>query len=146
MSTSTLPAVLTALQAALDGLSGLDGVSVFSGPAGDSQTLECVELGAEIPMTSEPAAMNGLRKEEYSIDGSVFSIKPGAGETVIQAARTRAFAMYAYIETYLNDTPTIGGTCTDSNLEQSKVKQSYLPDGRMCAIEFTINVTAFVNP
>jgi len=146
MSTSTIPAVLDALVDALKAVPGLSGVGVFSGPAGDSGVVECIEIGSEIQITESAAGMGGIRDERFDVEGSVFAIKPGASEAAIRAARDRAFDLFAEVETYLNDNHTVGGTCATTDISKGTVKQGYFQDGRICSIEFTVAVTSFVNP
>ncbi len=146
MSTSTIPAVLDALVAALALRSGLVGVGVWSAPAGDSKYLENIEFGAEIDIDQSSVTMGGGRQETYRIDGGIGITKAGAGEDTIKAARDRCFALLAELEAYLNDNPTIGGTCMDADLDTGQMKQGYQTNGRTCSVEFAITVRAFINP
>lgn len=152
MSTSTIPAFLDALADALAALPALASASVFSAPAGDSRPRVAIELGMdsdgndEIEMNDAPMTMNGQRVEEYAVPGWTYATDPRAGETGIRAARDAAFALYAAVETYLNDYPTVGGTCVDADLERGKIRQPYGPEGHACFIDFTIRVRATKNP
>lgn len=146
MSTSTIPAVLSGLVDALVLRAGLSGVVVLSAVGGDTRTVDTIELGLEVDITEAPFTMGGSRLEEYDISGVVAAVRPGAGETVIRTARLRAFALFAEVESYLNDNPTIGALCLDTDIVSGKLRQGYGPDGRHAELEFKVHVKAIINP
>lgn len=146
MSTSTIPSVLDGLVDALALVAALSGVGIYSGPAGDSRGVDTIELGIEVTIDETPMALGGTRLEKYALDCEVYSVNPGAKETGIRAARDSVFTLFAAIETYLNDNPTIGGLCLDADLAAGKLKQGYSPEGRHASLEFKINVQAVINP
>ena len=145
MSTSSIPTVLDALVDALKLRPGLSGVGVFAAPAGDSGPVECLEF-TEIELEEEARSMGGNRLESYTLKAAVFTISPGAGAVPAGKARERALAIVAEVETYMNDDPTIGGTCLDSDFISATIKQGYTPEGRVCQTEITIRVQAMKNP
>lgn len=118
----------------------------MSGVGGPNQLPEQVSLGEEVELADEPMTMGGNRLENYSVSGFLWVEKAGADETVIREARDRAFDIFAAIETYLNDTPTVGSTVLDADLEANSCKNMMSPEGRVCVIEFTVRVRAAKNP
>ncbi len=146
-STCTIPLALDTITAGLKLRTGLIGVKVFSGPVTqDDAGLECIAFG-DVHGTEDPEAMVGEREEDYVIEGTLLAVKSGAGETVIKAARDRAFAIYAEIEAYLNDDNTLGGRVLDAEPARvPDVEQVIQPEGRECYLDFGIRVRAIKNP
>ncbi len=146
MSTSQVAVVLDDLRAGLVLVDALADVAVFSGPvAVDEAGLECVAFG-DARLTEEPAAMGGTREERWTIDGEIRILRAWETdtETTIAAARARALALFAAVETYINDTYT--GTLPDVSISDGELRQTYLPEGRVCSVLFSVLVTAFKNP
>jgi hypothetical protein len=146
MMTSTIPDFLDALVDALATLSALQNVTIASGLAGPTVALEEVAIGYQVDIDEQPRTMGGNRLETYSVAGHLAIEKPGAGEDAIRNARDRAFEVYAAIETYLNDYPTVGSTVLDAEIRAGQVRNNIAMEGRTCEIEFTINVRAAINP
>jgi cell division ATPase FtsA len=146
MSTSTIPAFLNELVDTLATLEGLQQVTISSGLAGPTVALEQVAIGAQVEVDDQPLTMGGNRLETYTVSGELIIEKPGAGEDAIRNARDRAFEVYAVIETYLNDYPTVGGTVTHAQLQRNQVRNNIAMEGRTCEIDFDIHVRAAKNP
>lgn len=143
MATSTVPAVLDALRTALDARPGLDGVSIFTGPAGDEAGLESIEFFDVEDWSLEFANLGGSKRdEEYSLQGFVWIVKPGAGETTIKAARDRAIAIYIEIESQLRTDPKVGERLLWALPNTARLTQRMSDKGRVAILEFTVRCKA----
>lgn len=145
MSTSTIPAVLDELRTQLTAVSALSGVTISTARLGTEDPPEAIVF-ADVSMSEELMAMGQMRRETYTIDGMIYIQKPGANETAIKAARDRAFALFAAVETYLSDNPTINSKCLDSDIKAVKLTQAVAPNIRIAFIEFAIEVDATKEP
>jgi hypothetical protein len=146
MSTAVVGSVLDSIRSGLVAVTALKDVNVFSGPVPlDEAGLECVAFG-DARLAEEPAAMGGEREERWTVDGEIRVLKSweGTTETTIAAARTRALAIYAAVETYINDTYT--GSLPDVSMSDGELRQSYLPDGRVCSVLFSVLIVQLKNP
>lgn len=146
MSTAVVGTVLDSIRAGLIAVTGLSGVNVFSGPIPFEEAgVECIAFG-DARLNEEPAAMGGVREERWTVDGEIRVVKAwqGTTEQTIKAARDRALAIYAAVETYINDTYT--GSLPDASMSDGDLKQSYLPDGRVCSVLFSVLITELKNP
>ncbi len=146
MSTTCIGTVLDSIRAALVLRSNLAGVNVFSGsvPA-EIAGVECIAFGNGL-LDEEAMAMGGNRLEVWRIGGEIRIVKPWAGsvEETIKAARDRAVAIKAELETHLNDTYT--GTLPDVDLVTGEIEQTFIPDGRVCSLGFEFVIKAAKNP
>lgn len=146
MSTSAIGTILDAIRTALVARSGLTGVNVFTGgvPIEDAG-LECIAfLGATL---DEAANTNGgNRLETWRVQGATQVIKPwqGTTEESIKAARDRALAIFAELETHLND--TYKSELPVAEITDGELTQFYSPEGRMCDLSFTMTIRAVKNP
>lgn len=151
-TTTTIHAVMTALQAQLAALDGLVGVTVASGDLAGDTPREAVLLTNVDDWNQEWGALGNLRvRETYTVEGLIGIIRPGAGETAIQAARARATALVGAIQTYLRSS-TIHGDAVDGITLQGTVKRAaFAPrrmtdllhtDGHLCLVEFGIAIEA----
>jgi hypothetical protein len=145
MSTSSIPTVLDELRTKLMAVTALAGVTVSTAPLGTEDPPEAIVF-SDVSLSEELLAMGTTRRETYTIDGMVYIQKPGAGEMAIKAARDRAFAILAEVETYLTDNPTINSKCLDSDLKSVKLTQAVAPNIRIAFIEFGIKVDAIKTP
>lgn len=146
MSTSAVGSVVDAIRAALILRSGLAGVNVFSGPVGFEEAgQECIAFG-NMRLIEEAASMGGNRSESWAVDGELRVVKTwqGGTEPTIEAARDRALAVFAEVETHVNDTYT--GALSDVGVTAGEIVQDYNPDGRICSLQFTLTVVAIKNP
>lgn len=146
MSSWTGPAFITALVAALDARAGLDGVKVFSAPAGNELPAnEFIEFRG-IEGAQDPFAFGKRRVDRYIAHGTVWSWKPGGGETIWTSARDRAAAIVAEIEDYLVDNHTVAGTVTYARMANIDLVQGTATNGsvsgRVAKIDFEIAVDA----
>jgi hypothetical protein len=146
MSTSAIGTVLDAIRAALVLRAGLSGVAVYSGaiPVEEAGE-ECIAFG-DGRLTEVELSMGGNRLETWVVGGETRVVKPweGTTETTIAAARTRALAIFAELETHLNDTYT--STLPDVTLTSAEMSSGFVAEGRECRIGFEMTIQAAKNP
>jgi hypothetical protein len=138
--------VLDAIRAALILRSGLSGVNVYTGIVSMEEAgLECIAFG-DARLNEEAASMGGNRMETWDVNGDIRVSKPwqGAIETTIKAARDRALAIFAELETHVNDTYT--GTFPDVEVTAGELVPEYDTAGRVCWLRFTVQVQDIINP
>jgi hypothetical protein len=146
MSTSAIGAVLDAIQAGLS--AEFATVNIFTGPVSREEAgLECIVFG-DCRLTEERGAMGGTKLEMWDVDGVVYTASDkhwvGSTEETIRASRDRTLALFATVETYLNDTYT--GALPDVEITAAEMQEGYDPEGRWCALTFTLEVKATKNP
>lgn len=132
------------MNAFVDGLAsraGLFGVQVSSGYLGaDSDAYESIQLVDVSPANQQWSMIgNKRRDEEYTLQGIIWVVQAGKGETVIRAARDRVFALLAEIEDFLRVDPTIGSTTRVSELSAYPLEQGANDRGRWCQISFEVS-------
>ena len=154
MSTSTVPAVLTALRTALAIYAGLTSVSVWTSWPGE-MTGENIVLcsGESMEVEDRPLGIGeDDRDENYTIAGVIWVSYPDGTETEITACRDRAYAIYGCIESYINDTipQTISTTCRNAEMTGHRLAQGIYAgsdfNGRWAQIDFSIDVEAQKQP
>ena len=146
MSTSALGSALDSLIAGLDALAALEGVVVNSADISiEEGGTEAIVLG-DCELEEVELTMGGGRLETWTVDGAIRITRPWAGttETTIKAARDRALAVFAALETYLNDTYT--GSVPDITLQSATVNQYPDPEQRVCVVLFTLKIVNTKNP
>jgi len=146
MSTSAIGTVLDAIRAALILRAGLSGVNVFSGVVSlEEAGLECLAYDGGL-LAEDSSSMGGNKLEVWDIDGEIRVFKPWAGDTelTIKAARDRALAIFAELETHLND--TYAGNMPDVEVIRGEIAGAYNPEGRICNLTFTMKIQALKNP
>lgn len=147
MSTSAIGTIKDALVAALKLRANLAGVNIFSGFVGVEEAgVECIAL-EDARLVEVAAAMGGNRIETWEIDGEVAAVKPWTGgttELTIKAARDRAVALLAEIETHLND--TYAGELPSAQLIGAELSDLIGAEGRVCVISFTLSMQQMKNP
>ena len=151
MSTSALGTTLDAIRAGLILRAGLAGVNVYSGPVSHEEGgRECIWMD-NATLNEEAAAMGGQRSEVWQVKCQLWAdvdawqgASAGSTEETIKAARDRALAIFAEVESYINDTYT--GTLPDVNVTAGELRQGYMPDGRTCAVDFTLTIEYMKNP
>jgi hypothetical protein len=148
---STCPAFLDALRAALVLRAGLSGVNIFTaGVDQQSAGTEHILLGLEAIETDGEYETMPMAEvsEEYDVDGFSWVQKPGAGETVIKAARDRAFALLEEVSDYLTSVNTSTAATVaalgvdDARLTGWKLEQFPMDGTRDARLTFTIHVQA----
>lgn len=148
MSTSGIGATLDAIRAGLAAVSGLSDVTIVSGAIGIEEAgQKCVAIGANATLEEVRQTMGGGRQETWSISGEVFvraKSWQGSTEATIKAARDDAIAIFALVETYLND--TYSGPLPHVEMTAGEMVNEFNPDGRFCSIGFTMQLRGVKNP
>lgn len=138
--TSAVHAWLNAFADALAARANLAGVLITTGYVADVGRLEAIQIGDTIEGEQEWSLLgNRRRKEQFRINGIIWVSKPGKGETVIRAARERAFVLLAEIEDELRLRPTVSATNKLSALTRYTVDQGASTDGRWAQIDFEVS-------
>jgi hypothetical protein len=152
---TTLPAFLDNLRTHLTALAGMSGVEVFSGPVdylsvGTEAVVFCVE---RTEATFSHKTIPHLEVfETYDVEGRIWIVKPGAGETVIKEARDRAAAILELVvdELTAHMTPTTATQAAfgvdDARVTAWALEQYPVDGGRDCRLTFTISVQARFTP
>ncbi len=148
-ATSTVPALFAGLRdrmrARLDA-AGEGAVAFYSAPMGDDAALEAFTLiGAGVDQ--DWATIGGLQIEEsYVVRGDLVVILPGAGEGAATAARDRAYALLAHLETELRADRGVGGAVRLARLIRQDFRQGSSPAGRGAVIDFTLGIQTRLRP
>lgn len=150
--TTTVHAVMCALQSQLSGLAGLAGVSVFSGDVTGDTPREAILLTNIEEWSQEWGAIGNLRvRESYTVEGLLGIIRAGAGEATIQAARERAIDIIAEIQSYLRSSVIHGDDVDGITLQGLVQRAVFVPnrltdllhaDGHLCLVEFGVAIDA----
>lgn len=146
MSTSAIGSALDALVDGLAARSGLSGVTVFSAPPSPEEAgLEGIWFG-DCELTEIEHADGGSRLETWKVYGETYVKKAWATSTEAtnRAARDRALALFAEVESYLNDTYT--GSYPHATLSDADMIQNYGPSQRQCGLRFVIEIKNVKNP
>jgi hypothetical protein len=110
---STVPTVkkgLRAWLAALPGLLPADGVTVRSAPINpDDQPPDLIVLTDVTAPQSYDLMDAATKTERATLTGYVVVTRPGSDETAVDAARDRAYALFAVLEAALEADPGAGG-------------------------------------
>lgn len=152
---STLPAFLDAFRAKLLLRSELAGVNIYTGPVDDLSIGEEAlvfavdETEGELEYKTLPHAE---AFESYDVEGRIWIVVAGAGETAIKAARDRAFVLFAEVASELKaDNVSTAGTVTalgvsDARITEWTLKQIVVDGGRDARITFNVEVRAEFTP
>lgn len=150
MSTSSIGTELDSIRSGLIARAALGLVNVYTGPVSIEEAgLECIAI-ADCSLDEEEASIGGLgstyREESWDIEGEIRIVKAWEvdTETTIKSARDRALELLAEVETYLNDTYV--GTYPNVELIAGELIQTVGPEGRVCSILFTLQMTTLKNP
>lgn len=145
MATSTIPATLDSLIAALRIRPGLANVVVHDGtPISDEGTPYVAigyaegEMAESVSARQEPATLGNLRRSEtYDIECQACAWN---GSTDMQSARDAAFAIFAEVEDALREDGTIGGNVIFADIGTYSVRQAQTTSGALVVIDFTVAV------
>lgn len=141
--TSAVGKLLDALVDALMARPGLVGVQVTSGwVGGDTDARETIQLTGARSDQRWGALGNRRREEDISVEGVVFVVSPGKGESAIRAARNRALGLLAEIEDALRTDPTVALAVKAAQLSSVQLDQGATTAGRWCQIDIVIDATA----
>lgn len=147
--TSTVPAYLDALQAALEArhIAATQGgeIVVTTAPSGAPVPLETIQFFGTNGDQAWAALGNRRRKETYTIRGGIYIQKAGYGEATAKAARNRAYDLLAELEDCLRLDPGVGLTVRQSelltaDLDQGIAEGSENEAARYATIALTIGV------
>jgi hypothetical protein len=142
---SSLGAFLDALRDALCERDGLSGVRVFTGPVGEKDigpeniVLAVEETGVDQDYPTVPQRESF---ETYEVEGRIWIVKPGSGESVIKAARDRALEILTQVQSECIGNDTMDGTVRDVLLVSYTMSQFALDAARDCRIAFILRVQA----
>ncbi len=138
-SSSPLATLRTNLQTQLRARAGLTGVTVMrhSVPPDQLPDSEHIMLLAAAAR-QEFAAHGASHLEEAQLDFRIRARKPGAGETVADAAEDRALALLAEVETQLRDDATVNGAVMVAWVAEYGIEPDVEPGHRICTITGTI--------
>jgi hypothetical protein len=142
---SSIGTFLDAVRAALLLRAGLSGVHVFTGPVDNLSigteaivfAVDSTEVQQDYPTVPQREAF-----ETYAVEGRIWIVKQGAGETAIKAARDRALAIMNEVQSACITDKTMSGSVRDLKLTSYKLEQFPIDGGRDCRIAFTIDVQA----
>ena len=147
MATSVTPALRTALppaidtQLATDNITGVDVTEVALGD--DVQATDAVWFGT-ITASQEEHMMGGSRMETLDVEGFIWVVTPGAGETVAATSEDRAFAILASVETALRTDPTLTSVVFDATIVDTDSEPGITDKGRYTFLKFTIAAEAHI--
>lgn len=111
---STVPTVKAGLRDWLRTQTGLrpqDGVAVYGSTRGinDALNSDMVILAGVTAPQATPVTWPDLREENPTLTGFCVARRPGTGDDAEDAARDRAYALFAVLEQALETDPTAGG-------------------------------------
>ncbi len=146
MSTSTVPALRSALKTVIDAQLTTDAVTavVTEFDPGDEQTKTDAVFFGSIRSQQEELAFGGSRMETLNAEGFIRVLRPGAGDTVAAAAEDQAHTILASIETALRDDITASGAVFDCVIAGHESGYATDPEGRICMIAFDIEAESHI--
>ena len=151
VTTTKAAQVEDALITALKSRAGLTGVQVEAGPLGvkesEPEYIQTVGEPATLSGSQEWGSIGAHRKEETcQILCEIYVRKPGAGATVLRAARDRALELMAEIEALLRDEmknrTKLDGLVTFVQLVSWEERRGATEGNRISIIECTIQYQA----
>lgn len=153
-SYSALGGLLDGMVETLAGSEALAGVAIFSGPVDDvSMGKEAIILGSDdIDVEFRHLTLPSAEVfEEMSIPAAIWVTEPGAGETAIAAARSRAIAIMAALQVVLLDALTTAEAVATYGVDDVRVVgyrlSQRIGDGyRDCRIAFRLAAKARFTP
>jgi hypothetical protein len=109
---STVPAVKKGLRNWLRTQTGLlpaDGVTVYGAADPPAETPDMIVLTGVLAPQTAPVMYPDIREESPTLTGYITAVRPGKGDEAEDAARDRAYALFAVLEQALETDPTAGG-------------------------------------
>jgi hypothetical protein len=152
---TTLGDFLDKLRTSLTARGGMAGVAVFTASVdhlsiGDEAIVFCVEKTVATCTYRTIPALEVF--ESYAVEGRIWIVKAGAGETVIKAARDRAAAILHEVvdELAAHNSPSTATQAAfgvdDARLTSWTLEQFAIDGGRDCRLAFFIDVSATFTP
>lgn len=134
--------VLDTLKTQLEARGGLSGVQVATASMGDETAREAIIFfGVDGPQKWGVLSDVAPKEDADTFEGAIWINKPGAGEAVAKAARDRAIALFAELETQLRADQTISGLVLMCEVENKRLEQGSNTNGRWCQISFGLKAT-----
>ena len=141
MTTSPVPGIIDAIIDALENSDDLEGVTIRSGPFDATGVREVIELN-EIIFEDEQSTMGTANRQiTFRVNGIIETLQFGAGEEVISAARTRAFALMDIVETVLVEGLSATGLAY-AEISTGKYYGGVSDQGHIGHLEFTLRCIA----
>lgn len=144
MATSTIPATLDSLIAALRARPGLVNAVVHDGTPITDEGTDYIAIGwsdedsSSVTARQESATLGNLRRSEtYDINCQACAWDGG---TDMKVARDTAFALFAEVEDALRTDGTITGNVIFADIGSYTVRQVQTTGGALVAIDFSIAV------
>jgi len=140
-TSSSLGRFLTAFRDALGSRSGLTGVRIFTGPVGEQDVgQENIVFAVDETRVDQDFPTAGQREafESYEVEGRIWIVKPGSGESVIAATRERALEILAEVQSECTSNMTMDGSVRSLLLNSFSLMQLPLDGARDCRVSFTI--------
>jgi len=154
-SVTTVGTFLDTLRTKLLARPGMAGVAVYTGPV-DELSIGEEAIVFAVEEMSATFTYRTLPKievfETYPVEGRIWIVKPGAGETVIKATRDRALALLEQVVDELaTDNTSTAATVSalginDARITSWSLTQVAIDGGRDCRLAFTIDCEATVTP
>ena len=146
MATSVTPALRSALPPAIDtqlATDGITGVQVTEVSLGDDvQNTDAVWFGTIT--ASQEEHTYGTRKELLDVEGFIWVVTPGAGETNAATSEDRAFAILASVEKALRADATLTSVVFDATIVDTDSEPGITDKGRYTFLKFTIAAEAHI--
>lgn len=144
MATSTIPATLDSLIAALRARPGLANAVIHDGTPITDEGTDYIAIGwsdedaTSVSARQEPATLGNLRRSEtYDINCQACAWN---GSTDMKLARDTAFALFAEVEDALRTDGTIAGNVIFADIGAYTVRQVQTTGGALVTIDFAIAV------
>lgn len=121
---------------------GITGVTVTGFDPGDEATKQDRAHIAEMRSSQQLLTMGaGTRSEDLDIDGVIWILKPGAGQTISKNAEDRALAVFASLENALRADTSLSSVFLFGEVAELRSNMMATPDGILCVAEFTVSGT-----
>jgi hypothetical protein len=115
-------------------------VQVVTGFVSDTDRRDSLQIGDIIEGEQEWGVIGNRRRDEkFRVNSIIWVNRPGKGDAVIRAARTRAFEILAEVEDELRLRATVTATVKVAALTRYTVEQGASTDGRWCQVDFEVS-------
>lgn len=144
MATSTIPATIDGLVAALQARPDLAGAVVHDGMPMSDDGVDYIAVGwsdedaTAVDAQQEPATLGNLRRSEtYNIKCQVCA---WTGDTTMASARDAAFALFAVVEDTLRADGTIAGNVIFADIGSYSLRQIQSTSGAVVLLDFAVAI------
>lgn len=121
---------------------GITGVTVTGYDPADQATKTDQAWVHDITTTQSLLTFSGTRDETLRVEGKVWVLKPGAGQTVANDAETRALTILGSLETILRTDTDLNSVILFAEIVEVTSSPMAIPDGQLCVLSFELAVTA----